>query len=200
MKADELFAASDGFFPPESSTSGPFLSRYLLPFSLWHSWILRVMESPYIVGGDAGGDDFIIAVLACSLTRSEFVAILSDSERLADNLATLSIVLNGSEPEELQRDLDGFAAYVETSYKLPEYWEEDEGNAKRGRVPFEWRIVQRLLEMRICQTEVEAWNYSLPRAAIWSAVQLDSPLGPEYIDQKDREMIKQAEALTNGRT
>ena len=200
MKADELFAASDGFFPTESSLSGPFLSRHLLPFSLWHSWIMRVMESPYIVGGDAGGDDFILAVLVCSNTRSGFVSLLNDSARMESELASLSIILNGSEAHELQADIDGFALYIETSYVLPEYWEEDEENPKRARVPFEWRIVQRLLEMRICQTESESWDYSLARAAVWSAVNMDSPMGPEYIDQKDREMIKQAEVLTNAPT
>lgn len=199
MKADQLFAASDGFFPSDSALSGPFLSRHLLPFSIWHSWILRVLESPYIMGGYATVDDYIMAVLVCSMDRSEFVHLLNDNDEMTKIFADLSILYHGQKAESRDDEVAEFHQYIQSGYNLPEYWEGDEADGKRARVPFEWKTVSILLGMGMCKTETEAWDYPLCRAACWTAVNMDGPLGPEYIDEQDREMIEKAKEIANGR-
>jgi hypothetical protein len=43
------------------------LGKYLFPFSLWHLLLLQVIESPFVMGGEATSFDLRVAVGACRL-------------------------------------------------------------------------------------------------------------------------------------
>lgn len=198
MKADRKFAASDGFFPHRTGCSGPFLARLVLPFSIWHSWILRVMENPFAVGGNLRDQDFTLAVLICSHTRDEMCDLLNEPLGLQRETDNLALTLSGMTPEEVADDFAAFREYISAGFDLPEYWEKEAGATQRQRVPVEWCLVKCLLNNRICQTEPEAWDYPLQRAACWRAVYVDENGYADYIDEKDRESFEKLESMKNG--
>lgn len=146
--------------------------RRLLPFSIAHEYLLKALDSPYIVGGRVQRADVLLAVDVCSRSWAENAARLFGAippaagwRAWARRWRRLDIA-----DRSLRRYMQDFSA-------SPEHWDAGPGEELRG--PWEWHLVRVLME-HYGFSEASAWDCHLARARcyadIWSEAQGDRSL------------------------
>jgi hypothetical protein len=190
---DEVFDAAD------VATCPVILGRELRPLSVFASLTLKGISSPYATGKIPDAPDLFDAVLICSRTREELRAILNDAKTYRREFKRMGRVWGRMTRPRRVNALKRFSVYMERCTVAPDYWE-SANTKKQGRIrtPFEWHCVAMLLSNRICQTEAEAWDYSLSRALCWSAVIGERNGSESYIDPVDRRDIDKLKEMSNG--
>jgi len=147
----------------------------LLPLTIYHVYFLKALNNPLVVGGDISIEHYAEIVFVCTRKKNELENIAAGDIELLD----WDIV---DKPSAITDTLN---RYINDGISAPEYWEDGKEN-DRLRTPIEWNIVYSLLESRICNTEEDAWNYSLSKALCWIAVKAERNGSNKYIDPIDR--------------
>lgn len=191
---DEVFLEADVITCPE------ILGVQLRPLSIWHSWALRSIESPFIEGGEYSTDDVCNAILVCSLTRSEYSN--ANQMDIAARLGEIAANWLRLDDDARSETLDCFNAYLDACTRFPEFWRSEDSDPVRDRLrcPAEWHLVATLTNMHVC-TESEAWDYPISRAQCWQAVEGERAGSQAYVDQRDRqdfEKLNKQEGGGNG--
>lgn len=192
---DSVFSAADVVSCPE------ILGVRLRPFSIWHSWALKSIDSPYVYGGKFDIEDTCQAVMICALTRDEY-ADLQQTEALTALYGTIAGEYLKLTDEERQNVVSGFVGYIDACSVFPEFYESEDSDPVKDRLrcPGEWHLVANLLKMRICDSEEAAFDYPVARAQCWQAVAGEQAGSRAYVDQRDRDDFDtlNQEAETNG--
>ena len=185
MGVDPIFELTD------APGSIEVLGVRLLPLSVWHSWQLCALESPFAIGGNGvDASDVAVAITVLSRTRAQCQELASDNHAM--QIAIHSIALEGA--EEVLACVPAIEQHIKAFSKWPEFWEKGD---KKGRLrcPAEWHLALMLVKLGVCKTEEDAWNYPVSRARCWLAVEAEKNGDDTYIDLKDRLDI---EGLKNG--
>jgi len=191
----------DGVFLANDIAAGPsILGLRLYPFSIWHSWALKAMESPFVCGGDFDIESFCDSILICTLRKEDHDAIIRSSHLAVYKGGQIAPAILSASQEEREEAVIQFIEYIQDCTEFPDFWEGSDLDPIKDRIrcPTEWHLVAALLRMRICQTESEAWNYPAARAHCWLAVEGERKGSKSYVDPRDRADIKKAEGLKDG--
>ena len=189
---DDIFLAADVTSCPD------ILGVRLRPLSIWHSWALLSMESPFIGGGEYTTDDVCNAVLVCSLTREEYSG--SNPIDIATRLGHIASEWLTLDDDARAETLDCFVAYLDACTRFPEFWRGEDSDPIRDRLrcPAEWHLIATLTNMGISK-ESEAWDYPIARAQCWQAVEGERAGSRAYVDQRDRDdFAKLNQEASNG--
>lgn len=187
---DDIFLASD-------VAGGPVILGFRLrPLSIWHVWALSALESPYVLGGNYGVEDVVNCLLFCTQTRESYnaLALTCMEGAVKGEIAAAYLEADKDGRFEAEKQL---AAYFGDCTVFPEFWQDSKTDPVKDRLrcPGEWHLVATLLQMRICQTETEAWDYPIARARCWQAVESERQGGSSYMDKRDRDDLKQLEQM-----
>lgn len=191
---DDVFSAADVITCPE------ILGVRLRPLSIWHMWTLKTMESPFVDGGGYDVEDVCKAVMVCGLNKKTHDELAATDYGLTALYGEIGGAYLELEKDARTEAIKALVEYLDECSNFPEFWEEEktDATADRIRCPIEWHLVRSILDMRICQTESEAWDYPIARAQCWLAVQGESKGSKSYVDQMDRDAIRQLEEAENG--
>ncbi|GEM_PF-3849622 len=179
---DQVFLAND-------LSAGPVLFGGLRinVLSIWHSWALSASDNAFALHKDWEFEDLCQAVMICTLTRDRYQE-LEHNNALAIYLGEVSAHIIDLDSETRKGDIHKFAEYFEECTCIPEWWDKGGSDPRaRIRAPIEWQVVAVLLRMKICRTELEAWNYPFAKSFCWIAVDREAEGNQKYIDQKDRD-------------
>ena len=190
---DDVFLASD-------ITGGPVILGFRLrPLSIWHVWTLKAWDNPYVTGGEYDVDDVCNCMAVCTQTRESFTAIAAQNLHgaLKGDIGAAYLEASKEEREHAEKQL---AEYFTQCTVFPEFWEDGKSDPVKDRLrcPGEWHLVATLLQMRVCQTEEDAWDYSIARARCWQAVEGERAGSRAYVDQRDRMDFAKLEDIANG--
>jgi hypothetical protein len=190
---DEVFSAADVITCPE------VLGMRLRPLTLWHVWSLKSLESPFVSGKPYDTEDICKAIMICGLRRKDYAELCGSENAIAALFGTIAadyLVKSKSDRAEV---CNAFGKYLSSCTEFPEFYSSAKQNDIRDRLrcPSEWHIVASLLDMRICQTEDDAWDYPIARAQCWQAVQGERNGSKAYVDQRDRDDFEKLKAESN---
>jgi hypothetical protein len=186
---DEVFSASDVIACPV------ILGVRLRPLSIWHVWALKAADSPFVEGKPYGIEDICKAVMLCSLTRNDYVALAASESALAALYGTIAGEYLAKDKEGRDEACKAFDDYRAACTVYPDFYAGEGVDPVRDRVrcPSEWHLVASLLDMRVCGTEAEAWDSPIARAHCWQAVLGERRGSKAYVDQRDRDDFKALE-------
>lgn len=167
----------------------------MLPFSLWHSFILRQLDNQYARGTPSESflDDLVSAIAVCSLGYADGKAILADHKALKKRFNRISGRVRA--PLQLSNQ---FIAYRGDFCDAPEHGRQDDKD-KRSFVnaPWEFHVVRCLCSVYGCTLE-QAWNTGVGLARCYYDVDQESKGDDSLIGEYDRilnnyiSMIKEA--------
>jgi hypothetical protein len=192
---DEVFSASDVVSCPE------ILGVRLRPFSIWHSWALKSIDSPYVYGVDFDIEDTCQAVMICALSRDEY-AELQQTEAITVLYGRIAGKYLALSEEDRTKVVGEFVSYIDACSVFPEFYAPEKSDPVRDRMrcPGEWHLVACLLHLRICDSEKAAFDYPVARAQCWQAIEGERAGSRSYVDQRDRDDFDELnrEAKSNG--
>lgn len=162
--------------------------RRLLPFSVSHEYILKALESPYIIGGPVTKADVLLAIDVCAHTWQ-------------DNAARL---FGGAPPVGLwrrwgRRWLRGklstadksLRRYIEDYTACPEHWSGADGSEIRA--PWEFHLVRILMD-HCGFSEAAAWDCPLARARCYADTWSESQGDKTLVNAAEQAAIEAAQA------
>ena len=150
----------DRFFQSLMVEPPVICGRKLLPFSIAHEYILKSVESPYLVGGTVDRGSILQAIDICSRSWEE--------NRTMMGIGYIPQIKTWRKWSRKWRRFDyaaahkSFTAYLKNFTESPAHWTSDE--AGEGiKAPTEFHLAYILMRyMRF--SESQAWNCSVNRA------------------------------------
>lgn len=165
---------------------GKVLRKKLQDFSVGHAFLLEAMESPFIVGGNIGFDDLVVAALLCSLPFRKANRFLL----LPPSLISKKVMRWGWICRMFGFDLSVEAKkmqdYVSAYMEMPEVWQEKNKPGKKSAMPFTIRLVWCLMTK---MTEDEAWNCPMSRALAYYSAEAEHN-GTEFVSEEQKKIIE----------
>jgi hypothetical protein len=191
---DTVFSAADIIACPE------LLGVRLRPLSIWHVWALKAASSPFVDSGKYGIEDLCKAVMICSLTKADYEGLACIENGIDVLYGTIGGEYLALDADARQAVCTAFDQYLSACSEFPEFWNDGkpEDASKRLRCPYEWHLVATLLDMRICTSEAQAWDYPISRAQCWQTVKGERNGSRAYVDQRDRDDLSALEGAENG--
>ena len=146
--------------------------RKLLPLSLGNTFLLEMINSPFVLGLTPTFSDVVTATLFCSKTFAENCAMLEDKENMVKEITAwgkhfAKLNLQGENEKE---QLEILNKYFEFYQIFPRRWD-DRGKRVATKTPWQMAIAWQLMEKF---SESEVWEMPLTRAMAWLAVKQDN--------------------------
>ena len=153
----------DLFFQSIMAQPPVICGRRLLPFSIAHEYILKRIESPYIVGGPVTKQDVLAAIDICAHGWQDNAARLFGGVPPVASWRTWArrwrrVPLSTAD-RSLRRYMDDYSA-------VPEHWSAG-GDGDGVRAPWEFHLA-RILMQHCGMSEAEAWDCPLSRARCYA--------------------------------
>lgn len=165
--------------PPE------VLGRQLLPFSLGHSLLLDIFESPFSRGGEITGEELIFAVWIC--TRPFRDAL----DQLQRQTMVKECIRWGRKCRKLDLNVAAqrFDDYVSESSVTPKRWEKP-GAGGSARVP--WQIA---MFWNLCGSSVneDLWDLPLGRVITYNAARLAQMGDESLMSEEELAVVESSE-------
>jgi hypothetical protein len=150
----------------------------LQAFSLWHSWVLYGIRSPYRLGGEPTIEDTALALLVCSADMATTGAVLNRWLKSRIFRARVYARLMTSRHATLSAKLDRhIESYMASPHTLRRISGGQSGTMRQCGSPPEWNAA-RVLMCDFGLSEAAAWNMSYCRAACYKAVHDEACDGP----------------------
>jgi len=138
----------------------------LRPFSLWHSFALDFLDSPFVGGSDPCTLGHCLAALP--VLASDYASGLPFPSAIARFRLALRITASGTE-----RTVAAIDAHIAAYSGYPETWKKPAaGPSSRSGAPWQWYVVAVLMQ-DYSMTLADAWNTPCIAAAVLKAIAVE---------------------------
>ena len=161
----------------------------LLPFSLGHCFILRVLGNRYVTGGEDGSvslDDMITFAVVCSRTWASIGKILFNGGLKKE------VFLLGSKNKKtlVAAENQKIITYINEYMDFPEHWhKEKEEKSSMLRSPWEMYLVYRLSK-NIGKPIDECWDLPVNYAKCWNDIAAEIEGDRSLVDETEAAIIE----------
>lgn len=167
------------------------LGVQLRPFSLGHSLLLDVYESPFCKGGAVTLTELVFAVWICSRKFQDAIDDIHKDQfdkecrrwgrkcRRAD----------------FNREMEVFDQYVSEHSQCPRRWDTPGKKSGGPRVP--WQLA---MFWNLCRGQIDEslWDLPLGRAIVYSATRLTSEGDQDFVSDEEWEFISDGKSEDSG--
>ena len=162
--------------------------QQLKPYSVHHSFLLRNLGNPLIVGGEVTDNDLLSAILICSLSHEASQDLIYNPKSIRWGWWLFYWSL-----KDLTIARESFIQYVSEYLTVPEHWKKETGSdGDEIAAPFEMHLVLALCSKYNCSLS-EAWNFPLALARCYYDVWAENEGDTTIVSERQYALIKEGQ-------